>query len=68
MRLAVAIVLLLTSIWLPAILDEFQEQNKWLQDPLMFTFITLYLLSFGYIALSFVYTAIIQRRDTVDNT
>ncbi len=68
MRLAVAIVLLLTSIWLPAILDEFQEQNKWLQDPLMFTFITLYLLSFGYIALSFVYTAIIQRRDSVDNT
>ena len=68
MRLAVAIVLLLTSIWLPAIVDEFQEQNKWLQDPLMFTFITLYLLSFGYIALSFVYTAIIQRRDTVDNT
>jgi len=68
MRLAVAIVLLLTSIWLPAILDEFQQQNKWLQDPLMFTFITLYLLSFGYIALSFVYTAIIQRRDSVDNT
>ena len=68
MRLAIAIVLLLTSIWLPAILDEFQQQNKWLQDPLMFTFITLYLLSFGYIALSFVYTAIIQRRDTVDNT
>jgi len=31
------------------------------------TFITLYLLSFGYIALSFVYTAIIQRRDSVNN-
>jgi hypothetical protein len=68
MRLALASVALLSSIWLPAILDEFQEQNKWIQDPMIFTFITLYLLSFGYIALSFVYTAIIQRRDSVDNT
>jgi len=67
MRSFVAIVVLLTSIWLPGILDEFHEQDKWLQDPLIFTFITLYLLSFGYIALSFVYTAIIQRRDSVDN-
>jgi hypothetical protein len=68
MRLALAIVVLLTSIWLPAILDEFQEQDKWLHNPMTITFISLYLLSFGYISLSFVYTAIIQRRDSVDNT
>jgi hypothetical protein len=66
MKLALASAVLLTSIWLPAILDEFQEQDKWIQFPLIFTFITLYLLSFGYIALSFVYTAIIKRRDLVD--
>ena len=67
MRLALAIVVLLTSIWLPQILDKFQGENEWINNPLKLTFISLYLLSFGYIALSFVYTAIIQRRDSVDN-
>ncbi|MCS5622951.1 MAG: hypothetical protein NZ735_03235 [Candidatus Marinimicrobia bacterium] len=49
-----AIILLLSSIWIPTLLDEMHLMEGWASVPITVTFVTIYLLSFLTLFASFI--------------
>jgi len=46
MKNTIAFIVLLSSIWIPTILDEMYLMEGWVSVPITMTFVTIYLLSF----------------------
>jgi hypothetical protein len=46
MKKTTAFIILLSSIWIPTLLDEMQLMEGWASVPITMTFVTIYLLSF----------------------
>mgnify|MGYP006982551152 CR=1 FL=1 len=47
MKNTTAFIILLSSIWIPSILDEMHLMEGWASVPITITFVTLYLLEIG---------------------
>jgi hypothetical protein len=46
MKKTTAFIILLSSIWIPTLLDQMQLMEGWASVPITMTFVTIYLLSF----------------------
>ena len=46
MKNTTAFIVLLSSIWIPTLLDQMQLMEGWASVPITMTFVTIYLLSF----------------------
>jgi hypothetical protein len=53
MKILTASIILLSSIWLPALSKQYYPIEGWLADPIIFSFITIYLLAFLTLLSSF---------------
>ena len=53
MKNTIAFIVLLSSIWIPTILDEMYLMEGWVSVPITMTFVTIYLLSFLILFTSF---------------
>jgi len=53
MKKTTAFIILLSSIWIPTLLDEMQLMEGWASVPITMTFVTIYLLSFLILFTSF---------------
>jgi len=46
MKKTTAFFILLSSVWIPTLLDQMQLMEGWASVPITITFVTIYLLSF----------------------
>ena len=53
MKKTTAFIILLSSIWIPTLLDQMQLMEGWASVPITMTFITIYLLAFLTLLTSF---------------
>jgi hypothetical protein len=53
MKILTASIILLSSIWLPALLDQHYPIEGWLATPINLSFITIYVLAFLTLLSSF---------------
>jgi hypothetical protein len=53
MKKTTAFIILLSSIWIPTLLDQMQLIEGWASFPITMTFVTIYLLSFLILFTSF---------------
>ena len=53
MKKTTAFIILLSSIWIPTLLDQMQLMEGWASVPITITFVTIYLLSFLILFTSF---------------
>ena len=53
MKKTTAFIILLSSIWIPTLLDQMQLMEGWASVPITMTFVTIYLLSFLILFTSF---------------
>lgn len=53
MKTTLALIVLLASIWLPALSDQYYPIEGWLKEPITYTFVTLYVLMFFVLVLKF---------------
>jgi len=53
MKKTTAFIILLSSIWIPTLLDQMQLMKGWASVPITITFVTIYLLSFLILFTSF---------------
>jgi len=53
MKNTIAFIVLLSSIWIPTILDEMYLMEGWTSAPIAITFVTMYLLAFLTLLTSF---------------
>lgn len=53
MKKTTAFIILLSSIWIPTLLDQMQLMEGWASVPITMTFVTIYLLSFLILFASF---------------
>jgi len=53
MKKTTAFIILLSSIWIPTLLDEMQLMEGWASVPITMTFVTIYLLAFLTLLTSF---------------
>ena len=53
MKKTTAFIILLSSIWIPTLLDQIQLMEGWASVPITMTFVTIYLLAFLTLLTSF---------------
>jgi hypothetical protein len=53
MKKTTAFIILLSSIWIPTLLDEMHLMEGWASVPITMTFVTIYLLAFLTLLTSF---------------
>ena len=53
MKKTTAFIILLSSIWIPTLLDQMQLMEGWASVPITMTFVTIYLLAFLILLTSF---------------
>jgi hypothetical protein len=56
MKIIAVSIILLSSIWIPALLDQYYPVDGWLSSPVRLSFITIYLLAFLTLLSSFTKT------------
>jgi len=56
MKIIAVSIILLSSIWIPALLDQHYPIEGWLSTPINFSFISIYLLAFLTLLSSFTKT------------
>ena len=54
MKNTTAFIVLLSSIWIPTLLDQMQLMEGWASVPITITFVTIYLLSLLILFTSFI--------------
>ena len=66
MKIIAVSIILLSSIWIPALLDQHYPIEGWLSTPINFSFISIYLLAFLTLLSSFKNTTK-QQQNTTNN-
>jgi len=66
MKIITASIILLSSIWIPALLDQHHPIKGWLSTPINLSFISIYLLAFLTLLSSFKNTTK-QQQNTTNN-
>ncbi len=56
MKILTASIILLSSIWMPALLEQFYPIKGWLSTPVNLSFVTIYALAFLTLLLTFTKT------------
>ncbi len=56
MKILTASIILLTSIWAPALLEQYHPTTGWLTAPIFLSFTTIYVLAFLTLLLTFTKT------------